>query len=75
MGLPRDKIRVLKIKELIVYKKNNKEIMLIHDSVIMKINIALLKQPKGTQFRLVLGGQTEKTTRFHRSYGNPFAEY
>lgn len=41
MGLPKDKIRVLKIKELIVYKKNNKEIMLIHDSVIMKINIAL----------------------------------
>lgn len=71
MGLPRDKIRVLKIKEFIVYKKKNKEIMLIHDSVIMKINIALYEQLKDTKFRLVLGGQSEKTTRFHRSYGNP----
>lgn len=71
MGLPRDKIRVLEIKEFIVYKKNNKEIMLIHDSVIMKINIALYDQLKDTKLRLVLGGQSEKTTRFHRSYGNP----
>ena len=71
MGLPRDKIRVLEIKEFIVYKKNNKEIMLIHDSVIMKINRALYDQLKDTKLRLVLGGQSEKTTRFHRSYGNP----
>lgn len=43
MELPRDKIGVLKIKAFIVYKKNNKGIMLIHDSAIMKINIALQK--------------------------------
>lgn len=50
--------------------------MLIHYSVIMKINESCYgNNRKDTKFRLMWGGQSEKTIRFHRLYGDPFAEY
>lgn len=49
---------------------------LIHYSVIMKINESCYgNNRKDTKFRLMWGGQSEKTIRFHRLYGDPFAEY